>query len=165
MGKARSNDSLKKLNEVMSNANLSSSNLLMLGSDGPNVNKAIVKNMDQELLKSRKKGLIDIGTYNIHTIHNAFQKSMKGLSENADLLYFLYDFFNGWSRRWEDFCVVLGKYDLPFYHFLRHVPQHWLTIEDAGKRTLLLWKAVNYYFFEYFVKEKKDKTLMESVAY
>lgn len=63
----------------MSNASLSSSNLLMLGSDDLNVNKAVPKKMDQELLKSRKKGLIDIGICNIHTIHDAFRKNMKEL--------------------------------------------------------------------------------------
>lgn len=134
LGKARCDD-LKKLNKVMSNVSLPSSNLLMLGSDGPNVNKAVLKKMDQELLKSRKKGLINIGTCNIHTTHNAFRKSMQELDENAsDLLFFLHDFFNGWLEIWEDFCVVLEKHDLPFYHFLRHVPQCWLTIENAGKR-------------------------------
>lgn len=166
IGKARSDDLLKKLNEVMSNASLLSSNLLMLGSDGPNVNKAVLKKMDQELLKSRKKGLVNIETCNIHTTHNAFRKSMKEFGENAsDLLYFLHDFFNGWPGRWEDFCVVLEKHDLPLYHFLRHIPQRWLTIENAGNRALLLWEAIKYYFFEYIVKEKKDKTLTVSLAY
>lgn len=96
MGKAKSDDLLKKLNEVMSNENLSFSNLLMIGSDGPNVNKAVLKKMDQEILKFRKKSLINIGTCNIHTTHNAFRKSMKELGENAsDFIVFLHDFFNG----------------------------------------------------------------------
>lgn len=47
IGKARADDLLKKLNETMSNANLPSSNLL-IGSDGLNVNKAVLKKMDQE---------------------------------------------------------------------------------------------------------------------
>ncbi|KYM96691.1 hypothetical protein ALC62_12639 [Cyphomyrmex costatus] len=98
-------------------------------------------------------------------------------SMNSIVTQHLETFFIGKSRaddicmtfstvgRWEDFCVVLEKYNFPFYHFLRHVPQRWLTIEDAGKRALLLWTATKYYFFEYILREKKDKTLMESLAY
>lgn len=61
----------------ISNANLSLKNVLMLGSDGPNVNKAVFRMLNDEILRIRTKPLINIGSCNLHVVHNAFEKAPK----------------------------------------------------------------------------------------
>jgi hypothetical protein len=50
---------------------------LHLSSDGPNVNKSLFKSLDEEVKSSRSGhaddvGLLNIGTCNLHVVHNAF---------------------------------------------------------------------------------------------
>lgn len=58
--------------------NVSMSKMVALGSDGPNVNESIWKEMKKRMKEEGNNGLIDIGTCNVHVIHNSFAK---GLSE------------------------------------------------------------------------------------
>ncbi|KAJ8884968.1 hypothetical protein PR048_011164 [Dryococelus australis] len=74
-----------KINDAMAIASLPSTNLLMLGSDGLNVNKAVAGLINNQLLVCRRKPLIDIGTCNIHVVHNAFLKGLEQLRDVSDM--------------------------------------------------------------------------------
>lgn len=81
IGKATGEIIASKLNEAIHNAQLPKSKLLMLGSDGPNVNKTVQRIINDELIASGRPKMIDVGTCNVHTVHNAF---LKGLTTFGD---------------------------------------------------------------------------------
>ena len=53
--------------------------LAILVRDGPNVNKTIFQKMNELISQDHPefKGLIDLGSCTIHTVHNAFGKGMQ----------------------------------------------------------------------------------------
>ena len=54
--------------------------------DGPNVNKAIFRKMNELILQdfSDYPGLVDIGSCSIHMIHNAFGKGLEHYGKDVD---------------------------------------------------------------------------------
>lgn len=54
------------ITDAVSNGNLSLKNLVMLSSDGPNVNRAVFIKMQEEILSVRTNKLLNLGTCNIH---------------------------------------------------------------------------------------------------
>lgn len=58
--------------------NVSLTQLLTLGSDGPNVNKTIWREMEQTIWEvyTGFQGLVYVGTCNIHIVHNSFGKGL-----------------------------------------------------------------------------------------
>lgn len=124
--------------------------LLMLGSDGPNVNKKVHRLMNEELKLTCNRQLVHIGTCNIHTVHNAYLKGLSKLGENAvDLILAIYYFFNGWPSRWEEYCYIQGKEGLPNHKFIKHCSSRWLTVESASRRVIEQWPAVIAYFLKH----------------
>lgn len=61
--------------------NNSASKFLMLGMNGPNTNKAVFRMLNEEIKTIRGKynidGLLDLGSCNLHIIHNTFLKGLK----------------------------------------------------------------------------------------
>lgn len=155
IGQATAKDIQEKLNEALDNANLSRQMLLMLGSDGPNVNKKVARLINDEVIAVRQKSLVEMGTCNIHIVHNAYVKGLSHLGENAsDLVLAVYYFFNGWPVRWDDFTDIQQEMGLPNNHFLKHVPSRWLTLENSAQRLLQQWAAVNQYFLQHIPKKR-----------
>ena len=65
----------KKLIEVIVEKwSLPLKNLLALESDGPNVSKAILKEVNKYLVEAKLPKLVDIGSCNLHVVHNGFGK-------------------------------------------------------------------------------------------
>ena len=62
--------------------------LLTLGSDGPNVNKTIWSLLEQKVKAKCPEfnGFVDIGTCNIHVIHNRFGKSIEKYGKDCGQL-------------------------------------------------------------------------------
>ncbi|GBN85157.1 hypothetical protein AVEN_146561-1 [Araneus ventricosus] len=56
----------------MKKANLPLKKLLIFRSEGPNVNKAVFKIFDHRLKSEVGEGLVNVGTCNLHIVHNAF---------------------------------------------------------------------------------------------
>lgn len=141
---------LQKLNEALNNAGLSQGKLLMLGSDGPNINKKVFRLMNEELKITRRKGLIDLGTCSIHSIHNAFLKGLNNFgSEVSELLVSIKYFFKDNPSRWSDFTNIQSKLKIEHHHFIKHVSTRWLTIGPAAKRLIEQWPSVKEYFLKY----------------
>ena len=63
--------------------------------------------LNEEVLKIRKKGLLDIGKCNTHRVHNTFRKEFEKLGEDAsDFIILLYYIFYDWPARWEDYTDI-----------------------------------------------------------
>jgi len=100
IGKATAVILFEKLVLALDNSHLPLSNISMLGSDGLNVNKAVYRKMNEQLLLCREKSLIDIGTCNIHIVHNAYLKGLSKFGEDAsDLILLIYHYFDGYPSR------------------------------------------------------------------
>ncbi len=56
----------------------------MLASDGPNVNASLRKLLDQWCSDQDCSKLIDIGSYTLHTISNAFHAGLNALAWDID---------------------------------------------------------------------------------
>ncbi len=159
IGKATGEEIKEKLLTAIDCSNLPLTNVLMLGSDGPNVNKKVSRLINEEILLARGKKLIDIGSCNIHTIHNAFQKGIAELGENAsELIIAVYYFFKGWPSRLEEFAVIQQKVGVAENHFIKHCSTRWLTLEMSAERLLEQWDAVQDYFLKHIPLRKSALT-------
>lgn len=64
------------IKEAINNGNLLINKFLMLGMDGPNVNKVVYNKLNDEVKEARTSGLVNIGSCNLHCIHNSFHKGL-----------------------------------------------------------------------------------------
>lgn len=174
---ATAEDIIEKLNLAVANYSLPKENIIMLGSDGPNVNKKIHNLFDVDMLKIRGKKLLNIGTCNIHVLHNSFLKGkilyvggigifvnalllFLGLEEFgyncSELLVALKHFFKDRPSRWTEFEKIQKKHNLPPHSFIKHVPSRWLTIQPAAERLIEQWPAVLEYFLKFIPNNCKS---------
>lgn len=78
----------------------------MIGSDGPRVNKNVFRIINEavKVMPGREKGLLQVGTCNLHVINNAFLKGLETYgSDVSELILGLYYFFHGWPSRMEEY--------------------------------------------------------------
>ena len=77
MGHANGQQLVDKLVSSLQENNISLKQLQALESDGPNVNKTVWNKVNEVVLAlpERNKGLVDIGTCNLHVFYNAFSKA------------------------------------------------------------------------------------------
>ena len=159
IGHATADDIVKQIETVLTNANLSIDKLFMLGSDGPNVNKKVNSIINKQVLDIRGIGLIDIGTCNLHLIHNAFLKGLQEFGDTAsELITDLYHYFKKFPSRWADFEGAQKKKNVNSQRFLKHSGNRWLTIGPACERILEQWPAIIHYF-TIFLPKNEEKTL------
>lgn len=129
-------------------------NLSCLSSDGPNVNKTIWMHVQKELTDAGHNGLIQIGSCNIHVVHNAFRAALCEFGKDAEELAIdLHTFFKLSAARREDFSAVQLDLELKEEFFVRHVTCRWLTFGRAVKRILRQWPAICQYIA---MLQKKD---------
>lgn len=129
----------------------------MLGSDGNNVNKKVARLFNEELLEIRAKGLVDIGTCSIHTVHNAYLKSLECLGDYcSQLLIDIFYYFDGWPSRYEEFGKMQHDLKLPIRKFLKHSSTRWLTFGPAAELLLEQWDAVVKCFLKFIPSSKSD---------
>ena len=62
--------------EALADNGLPINKLIVLSSDGPNVNAAITNLVDKELTDSHLPMMVDIGSCSLHKVHNAFAKRL-----------------------------------------------------------------------------------------
>ncbi|KAJ8879912.1 hypothetical protein PR048_020532 [Dryococelus australis] len=125
-----------------------------LGSDGPNVNKKVFMLMSDNVAELRGRGLVQIGTCNLHHIHNAFAKGLEEFGDSVCELFY---------ARFEDFQNIQYDLLLPSKFFIKHVSSRWLTLRPAAVQLPEQWCAITKYFLE-FVPLKKS-SLMKSQSY
>ena len=62
--------------EALADSRLPINKLIVLSSDGPNVNAAITNLVNKELTDSHLPMMVDIGSCNLHKVHTAFAKRL-----------------------------------------------------------------------------------------
>ena len=78
--------------------------LLMVGSDGPRVNKKVWRIMNKAVSEVNGYGLVDIGTCNLHVVHSSFYKAVQVFGiEVSEVLTLLHAYFNKWPFECESF--------------------------------------------------------------
>lgn len=148
----------------LSNAKLPIERLLTLSRDGPNVNKKVFRLMQEEFRKRTGKNLIDIGSCDIHIIHNGFKKGLDTYGKNiADLSINLHYFFDGEPLRSEEYRGVQTLNRLAHHRFLKHVPSRWLTLNNSTMRIIEQNSATEEYFLKWIPKNRP--VVMNSVSY
>ena len=148
---------------ALKNADLSWAKLLMVGSDGPNVNKTVFNLLNEEAKKLRlnSKGLLDIGTCNIHKVHNAFGKGLDELgTETSEFIIAVRNFIFKFPNRENDFRPIQEKLNLPTVKIPKHVSVRWLTVRDCLKVVLQQLPAIIEYFLTFI--PKNNSKLLES---
>lgn len=157
IGSATGEVLVEKINAALENASLPRQKLVALGSDGPNVNKKVERLINDELIAIRKKNLFNIGTCNIHLLHNAFLSGIVKLGENAsELVTSIHDFFSGWPSRCEDLSTLQTEMNIPQHSFIKHVSSRWLSLEGAAMRLIEQWEVVLKYFLSFVPKKRSE---------
>lgn len=159
LGHATAEEIVKHLLLALNNAGIPLSYMLMVSCDGPNVNKAVCRILNEKVKIERQNSLIDIGFCSLHLLHNAFRYGLAEFGTNAsDLVIALYHYFDGWPSRREDFNKVLIEEKLKQVHFFKHATSRWLTLEPAVMRVLELWDGIVKYFLHY-IPTKQAKAM------
>ena len=97
--------------------------MLTLIWDGPNVNKTIFQKMNELISGDHPefKGLIDLGSCTLHTVHNAFGKGIEQYGKDIDNLCMdLHTLFKYSSARREDYKDIQIEFELPEHAFQQH---------------------------------------------
>lgn len=143
--------------KAINNANLSIDKLLMLGSDGPNINKTVFKLVNENVKSIRGIGLIDIGTCNIHIVHNAFLKGLEFIGIRvSNFVIDVYSFFHGWPKRYEDYSKIQKENSIPYHKFLKHCASRWLTLSDSTACIIEQWDGLLKYFLAFVPNNQKS---------
>ena len=149
-----------KISSIQDNG-LALERLLMLESDGPNVNKTVWRIVNDALLTlpGRSHGLVDIGTCNLHICHNAFGKGL-GVFANEISEFFidLHWWFKQSAARREDFEAVQQELGLAQHKFLKHVERRWLSLLPAVVRALEQFRALQKYFLLELPRKQRSMT-------
>ena len=126
------------------------SKLLNLGSDGPNANKTIWSNINEELKVLGLLGLLPFISCNMHVVHNSFREGLKVYGESSEQLAVdLFYFFKRSPCKREDFFDIEMELGFDEELFIRHVQRRWLTLISALKKIVKNFEPL----CEYFLKE------------
>ncbi|XP_055307211.1 uncharacterized protein LOC129571437 [Sitodiplosis mosellana] len=155
LGTATAKIIVSKLIQAINDANLSINNLLMLGMDGPKTNDLVKTTINNELLVNRKVNLFDIGSCNLHVVHNSFSKGLKACGDKlTGLIIQTFNWFDGFPARREKFENVCKQKEIECKLLIKHVDIRWLTLLAAAERFLYLLPAIR----SYFMNMKKAET-------
>ena len=139
--------------------------MITLVHDGPNVNKTIFWHMNELILQDHQEfpGWIDLGSFTIHIIHNAFGKGIDQYGKDIDQLCMdLYFLFKHSASRHEDFKNVQIEMEVEPHNFQQHTEVWWLIMGPSIKRILKQWDAI----IQFVAELAKDLTeVPESIKY
>src|SRR5437867_1982933 len=131
--------------------------LLVLESDGPNVNKKVWKNVNEEVVKSAdrsKKELLDISSCTLHVVHNSFGKGLESYGKNiSEFVIEIHQWFKRSAARREDFELLQESKGQQKLRFLKHVECRWLTLEPAVDRIIMQYELLQQHFLKDIPKE------------
>lgn len=150
MGQAKANDIAERIMKSINDAKLPLSDLVALGSDVPNVNKAVFQNVSELKKSGDLPALMNIGFCNLHTVHNAFRKTMHELGDDivdlvVDLHYFFFKLSPVRNEELKDLQDDLGFENVKM---LKHVESRWLTLGPALERLVDQWLVICQYFLK-----------------
>ena len=91
---------------------------MIVSCDGPNVNKAILKLINESVLAMHNKSLIDIGSCSLHKIHYLFLHGLEKLGYDVvNFIVEIFHYLDSWPARWEDFQSCQNKVGSPKHSF------------------------------------------------
>lgn len=147
LGTATAKQIVAKVMEALNESGLPIKYLLMLGSDGPKTNDLVKTTIGNELLLNRNVQLLDIGSCNLHVVHNSFSKGLKAHGDKvADLITQTFNWFDGNPARREKFEAVCKQKEIQCKSLIKHVDARWLTLLPAAERFSYLLPALRSYF-------------------
>ena len=157
-GHAEAEKVLVKMYEQLLSDGIPVDKMATLIQDGPNVNKAIFRKMNELITQDHPDfmGLIDLGSCSIHIIHNAFGKGLEQYGKGIDQLCIdLYSLFKYSAARWEDLRKFQQDMEAEVSNFQQHTEVRWLSIGSAIKRILEQWNVITK-FIEELAKDSKN---------
>ena len=101
--------------------------------------------------------MINIGTCNLHVVHNSFCKALEAYGTPVDdLAVDIHSFFKISSARRVDFKFIQLEEEVETYTFLRHVPSRWLRLGPVVDRLIEQWEPLQKYFTDLANKDPKN---------
>ena len=97
---------------------------------GPNVNKTIFQKMNELISGDHPefKGLIDLGSCTLHTIHNGFGKGIEQYGKDTDNICMdLHTLLKYSAARREDYKNIQIEFELP-EHAIKRILEQWDAI-------------------------------------
>ena len=164
LGKATGRILFDSLKMALDSNGLSFKKVLTLGCEGPNVNKAVLSLFQEELKTLKFKPLIDLGTCDIHIVHNAYLRGCDKLSlDPSDIIVKVYYYFHNTDARCEIFESIQEKLGLPSHKFIKHASTRRLTVGPASERMIEQIPALEKYFLKYV--PNNEPTTLEKKNY
>lgn len=142
---------------VLEKNKLPLSKVLMLSMDGPNLNLAVAKKLNNELFNMDSPALFNLGTCTLHKVHNCFSKALDKIPLDIDeFATDLFGFFKMSAARREDLINLEKLLNCEQKFLLRHVNSRWLTLGPVVDRILDLYSVLKEYFLKVLPKTKSS---------
>ena len=127
-------------------------------SDGPHINKAVWRELNEEMKKRGYKGLLPFIACTLHIVHNAFHKGIVSLDQVEQLAFDLHAWVKQSPCKIEDFAKPAESTNLEDVSlFLRYVSTRWLTLSPALERIINRWDDAKKYFLDYLPRQQEYK--------
>lgn len=144
---------------------LSLTKMLMLSSDGPNVNIALERKLNADILALGGSPLADIGTCNLHVAHKASRAGLREVcSWNIDeFLTDVFYWFKNYPARREDYESLFNAVTDKEIScdFIRFVESRGLSIGPVIDRILQQWSCL----CDFFLKGKFSSSTTDNAQY
>lgn len=127
-------------------------------------NKSLVDKINSALHDLNCNSLIDIGTCNLHVIHNGFHAGIASVDKTwgiEELLSDTYYFFKKYPSRSQDFDCIQQSLNCEKKAFKRFVSNRWLSAGPVCNRVIENWAGLK----EFFLKKEHSKSIKESAAF
>ena len=115
----------------MDNFKVNTDYLVIIGMDGPNVNKSFEQKLVKKLEKDKGNSFVSLALCALHTMNNGFGEGLKQLKETLNikqLLIYVYFFFKYSSARREDYKEMGNLTDVTAEYLLKYCLTHCCTL-------------------------------------
>lgn len=150
---------------TLSSEGLSLQKMIMFSSDGPNVNIAVKRKLDEQIKAAGGKQLVDIGFCNLHAVHNALHTGLAAVPSWCvdEFVQDVFYWFKNYPSRIDDYMRIVNAMtdDDITGTFMRFVDNRWLSIGPVIDRLLLHFGSIR----DFFLKGKFDSTTRENARF
>ena len=139
LGHAEADKVVSRMIEQFHEDNIPVDKLVTLVRDGPNVNMAIMRKIEQTIKDKHPefKGFVDLGSCVLHAVHNGFGKGLQMYGKDINQLYLdLHAVFKYSAAMREDYQQLQANLGADIEIFLQHTEVRWLSIGPAVRRVL-----------------------------
>ena len=156
-GNAEADNEVSRMIEQFHEDNISVEKLITLVGGRPNVNKAIMRKIEQTIRDEHPelKRFVDLGSCVLHVVHNGFGEGLEMYGKDIDQLCLdLHAIFKYRATRREDYYQLQANVGADIETFQQHTEVHWLSIGLAIHCMLEQWDTICQ-----FIKDlEKDNT-------